>query len=176
MSEKSFRPPPDSHGDDMEDELIARARTGDREAIERLLQRHRGDLRRFARKMCRSEDADDAVQHGMIQLATHASAFRGAAKLTSWLFTIVKRECMRLVRVVRGTADIHPLDSASDPEVLLAIERALASLDAPLREVLILRDIEELTGPEAAERLGITLEAMKTRLHHARARMREALT
>jgi RNA polymerase sigma factor (sigma-70 family) len=114
-----------------------------------------------------------------LKLATEVSAFRGAAKLTSWLFTIVKRECLRLFARVRRDVDADALDErlgqVREPDVLLALERALLSLPPPLREVILLRDVEELTGPEVADQLGISLEAMKTRLHRARAEMRATL-
>jgi RNA polymerase sigma factor (sigma-70 family) len=165
----------------VDDDLLRRAQSGDREAIEALLTRHQPDLRRFARRVCRtSEDADDATQYAMVQLSSQVSAFRGVARLTSWLFTIIKRECLRLIAKFRRDAvEENVLDerlgSARDPDILIALQRALASLDPRLREVLLLRDVEELTGPEVASALGISLEAMKTRLHRARYEMRRSL-
>lgn len=163
-----------------DDDVLQRARSGDRAAIEALLVRHQPDLRRFARRVCRtSEDADDATQHAMVKLATELPAFRGVAKLTSWLFTIVKRECLRLIARVRRNVPADKLDArlaiARELDVLLTLQRALSSLDPRLREVLLLRDVEELTGPEVAGRLGISLEAMKSRLHRARTEMRNTL-
>jgi RNA polymerase sigma factor (sigma-70 family) len=162
------------------DDVLERARRGERGAIDALLVRHQPDLRRFARRMCRtSEDAEDAAQHALVKLSTEISAFRGAAKITSWLFTVVKRECLRLVARVRRDVGADRLDErlaqVREPEVRLALERALSSLEPPLREVLLLRDVEELTGPEVAVRLGISLEAMKSRLHRARSEMRSTL-
>jgi RNA polymerase sigma factor (sigma-70 family) len=165
---------------DPSDDVLERARSGDRAAIEELLMRHQPDLRRFARRVCRtSEDADDATQHAMVKLATELPAFRGAAKLSSWLFTIVKRECLRLLARLRRDVLADDLDdrlaTAHEPDILLALQRALSSLDPMLREVLLLRDVEELTGPEVAGRLRISLEAMKSRLHRARTEMRHTL-
>ena len=160
--------------------VLERARLGDREAIEALLATHQPHLRRFAHRMCRTrEDADDAVQHAMVQLTQHADEFRGAGKLASWFFTIIKRECMRLFALARRDGELEAqydrLDRARDPELLLALERSLGALEPELREVLLLRDVQEFTGPEVAQMLDITLEAMKSRLHRARLSMRQAL-
>lgn len=160
-------------------DLLSRARDGDRAAIESLLARHHPDLKRFARRVCRAEDAEDAVQHTMIQLATQVNSFRGVAKLTSWLFTILKRECRRLEARVRRLVIKDDFDDVlsdrRDLELLEAIESALVALEPALREVVLLRDVEQLTGPEVAAELGITLEAMKSRLHRARTALRHAL-
>lgn len=159
-------------------EVLARARAGDRASIERLLFAYQPDVRRFARRVCRVEDADDAVQHALVQLAAKLGTFREAARLTSWLFTVVKRECLRLLAGLRreGEGELGPpLADATDVEVRLSLLRALAGLDAAHRDVLLLRDVEQRTGPEVAEALGISLEAMKSRLHRAREQVRAEL-
>ena len=164
-----------------EERILERARGGEKSAIEALLATHQPSLRRFAHRMCRTRaDADDAVQHAMVQLAQHADEFRGEGKLTSWFFTIIERECMRLVSVARRNGEVAALyaqlTSVRDTALLLALERSLSGLEPDLREVILLRDVEELSGPEVAERLGISLEAMKSRLPRARLSMRAALT
>jgi RNA polymerase sigma factor (sigma-70 family) len=159
-------------------EVLARARAGDRASIERLLFAYQPDVRRFARRVCRVEDADDAVQHALVQLTTKLGTFREAARLTSWLFTVVKRECLRLLARLRreGEGELEPpLGDATDVEVRLSLLRALAGLDDAHRDVLLLRDVEQRPGPEVAEALGISLEAMKSRLHRAREQVRAEL-
>jgi len=159
-------------------ELVNAARDGDRAAMDRLLAEYQPDVRRFALRACRtSEDADDAVQHTLVQLSTQLGMFQGLSRLTSWLFTIVKNECTRLLgRAGRGTADDTAIDrtlaSCGDVELTIALHQALSRLDPDLREVVLLRDVQELTGPEVAVRLDLTLEAMKSRLHRARERLR----
>ena len=162
-------------------ELIDAARAGDRAAMERLLAEYQPDVRRFALRACRtSEDAEDAVQHTLVQLSTQLDVFRGLSRLTSWLFTIVKNECTRLLgRARRASADDTVSDramaSCGDLELAVALNQALSRLDPELREVVLLRDVQELTGPEVAARLDLTLEAMKSRLHRARERLRHEL-
>jgi RNA polymerase sigma factor (sigma-70 family) len=166
---------------DDEAEVLTRARAGERASIERLLIIYQPDMRRFARRVCRSEDADDAVQHALVQLATKLGAFRSAARLTSWLFTIVRRECLRLLaRLRHDMADNdgveQALANATDAELRFSLQRALAGLDDAHRDVILLRDVEQRTGPEVAEALSISLEAMKSRLHRAREQVRAELT
>jgi len=106
---------------------------------------------------------------------------RVIAAFASWLFRIVERECRRLLGLQRRTV---PLENA-DPSALRIepvpsdLRRDLGAMIAALpdlyREVLILRDIEELTAPEAAAQLDISVEAVKSRLHRARGMLREKL-
>jgi RNA polymerase sigma factor (sigma-70 family) len=161
--------------------LVSAARDGDRAAMDRLLAEYQPDVRRFALRTCRtSEDADDAVQHTLVQLSTQLGSFQGLSRLTSWLFTIVKNECMRLLgRARRASGDDSAIDgvlaSCGDIELAIALNQALLRLEPELREVVLLRDVQELTGPEVAARLDLTLEAMKSRLHRARERLRVEL-
>jgi RNA polymerase sigma factor (sigma-70 family) len=162
--------------------LIESARQGNAQAIERLLAQSQPDLRRFARRSCAtSEDADDAVQTALWSLQRNVGSVRVVAAFAGWLFRIVERECHRLLRLRRKTEPwTEELDATlSLPEDPLALRRdlacALAALPAEYREVLVLRDIEEWTAPEAAEHLRVSVAALKSRLHRARAMMRERL-
>lgn len=162
--------------------LIEAARRGDAAALEQLLSQSQPDLRRFARRSCAtSEDADDAVQVALWSVQRNIGSVRVVAAFAGWLFRIVERECYRLLRLRRHTdewteeleASLHLL---ADPLALRRdLAHALAALPAEYRDVLVLRDVEELTAPEAAERLQLTVAALKSRLHRARAMMRERL-
>lgn len=162
--------------------LVTAARAGDAAALDRLLAQSQPDLLRFARRTCaNAEDAEDAVQAALWQLHRRIGTLRVIAAFTSWLFRIVERECRRLLGLQRRTV---PLDEA--PFSALALDPVptdlrrdfgmmIAALPDLYREVLILRDVEELTGPEAAAQLGISVEAVKSRLHRARGLLREKL-
>jgi RNA polymerase sigma-70 factor (ECF subfamily) len=174
---------------DAEEQLLLAAQAGDRAALERLLFRHRHGVYRYGLKVCRTtEDAEDAVQETLFAATRAIKAVRGGAgALTSWLFTIVRRECARLFERWRPgqrvEADVEVVDALDvalsvEDEVLARrrselIACALAALDPIDREVLLLRDIQELTAPEAADRLGVSVDALKSRLHRARQRLRE---
>jgi RNA polymerase sigma factor (sigma-70 family) len=162
--------------------LVTAARAGDAAALDRLLAQSQPDLLRFARRTCaNAEDAEDAVQVALWQLHRRIGTLRVIAAFTSWLFRIVERECRRLLGLQRRTA---PLDEA--PSSALALDPVptdlrrdlgmmIAALPDLYREVLILRDVEELTAPEAAAQLGISVDAVKSRLHRARGLLREKL-
>ncbi len=170
------------------DEILAAARNGDRRALAELLRMHRHGVYRYGLQVCRTtEDAEDAVQETLWAATRAIRKFRGpASSIVSWMFTIVRRVCLRLIEgqhrgptTLEGTEDALPVD-APGPDDLLAdrqraelLAAALGALDPLHREVVLLRDIEELSAPEAAARLGVSVGALKSRLHRARGRLRD---
>jgi RNA polymerase sigma-70 factor (ECF subfamily) len=169
------------------DALLRDAQAGDSTALHQLLLAHRNGVYRYGLQVCRTtEDAEDAVQETLWAATRAIRAFRGTAEtVTRWLFTIVRNECYRRLEGHRYAP--APLDSASGladegaaPDDQLEVRRrarrlveALEALDPLHREAILLRDIQELTAPEAAERLGISIDALKSRLHRARASLRD---
>ncbi|MGE4078956.1 MAG: RNA polymerase sigma factor, partial [Reyranella sp.] len=144
--------------------LVVAAKAGDAAAIDRLLAVSQPDLLRFARRTCATtEDAEDAVQTALWQLHRRIGTLRVIAAFASWLFRIVERECRRLLGLRRPTVPIDQVAGsmlAINP-VPVGLQRDLgamiAALPALYREVLVLRDIEEFTTPEAAAELGISV-------------------
>ena len=178
---------------DLESEtLLSAAQDGDRAALEALLSRHRETVFRYGLRYCGStEDTEDAVQETLWAAARYITSFRRAAAVTTWLFTIVRNKCHRLVssswhrHTEPDLADVlpHIPDSRQSVEEQVAMEQirrilaaALSRLEANHREVLLLRDVEGLTAPEAADRLGISVQALKSRLHRAREQLRAQVT
>lgn len=162
-------------------DLIAAAQTGDPAAIARLLAACQGDIRRYARRHCLASDVDDAVQESLLAVTRHIASLKAVAAFAGWLLTMARRECQRLARrALRHDA----LDDAEaerrllgqpDHALRLDIARALESLPAHYRLVVLLRDMEELSIAEIAERLGEAEGAVKSRLHRARGLVREYL-
>jgi RNA polymerase sigma-70 factor (ECF subfamily) len=122
--------------------------------------------------------------------------FRGAAAVSTWLYTIARSFCLKKRRRSKfAPADEESLDARApgeearqiaDParapddalagrQIEAALEQAIADLDPMYREVLVLRDVEGLTAPEVAEVMGLTVEAVKSRLHRARLAVRAAV-
>ena len=163
-------------------ELIERARSGDPHALDRLLVVCRPDLERYARRHCESDDVEEAIQDALRILHRKVGGLRSVAAFAGWLFQVVRRACRALTRgrwrhvpleAVRD--DALPDSSASNPELRIMVAAAIASLPRSYREVLLLRDLHGLSAQEVAVALDISEEAAKSRLHRARALVRDAL-
>jgi RNA polymerase sigma-70 factor (ECF subfamily) len=171
-----------------QDKLLAAAQAGDHRALEQLLRRQRDGVYRYGLRVCpTTEDAEDAVQATLWAAARSIGAFRGASTITTWLFTIVRRQCQRLHgrrhrQVEFGELEAapplapSPEDQAVADELRDILAAALAGLDPAHRQVLLLRDVQGLPAPEAAATLALSVPALKSRLHRARAQLRAALT
>ena len=162
---------------------VLAASAGDREAIATLLAAAQPDIRRYARRTCRTtSDVEDAVQETLFVLYRHLSALRQIGSMSAWLFTVVHRQCLRLAAAIVGAPlDIDALDregrlaSTTDAELRIDLANAIQSLPQHYRDVVLLRDFEERTVDEIASLLDLTREATKARLHRARAMLREYL-
>ncbi len=177
--------------------LLEAARNGDRRALEDLLVRHQRKVYRFGLKMCRDpEDAKDVVQETLLAVARTVKDFRGASSVSTWLYTIARSFCIKKRRRSKFAPEQEESIDARDPgmearqiadpgraqdeslagrQVEAALEKAIADLDPMYREVLVLRDVEGLSAPEVAEVMGLSVEAVKSRLHRSRVAVREAI-
>jgi RNA polymerase sigma-70 factor, ECF subfamily len=174
-------------------DLLARARKGDREALELLLAHHQTQIYRFGLKMCRDpEDAQDVLQDTLFAMARGVPDFRGASSISTWLYAIARSFCIKKRRRSKfAPAEERSLDSdvdleasrLADPakrpdeafaghEVERALDHAIGALEPMYREVLLLRDVEGLTATEVAEVLNLSVQAVKSRLHRARLSVR----
>jgi RNA polymerase sigma-70 factor (ECF subfamily) len=181
--------------DPSEQELLAAAQRGDREALGSLLERHQARVFRFGMKMCRAEeDAKDVLQETLLAAARALPEFRGGSSLSTWLYTIARSFCIKQRRRSRfapetvesldagapARAAVQLPDPARGPDEALhgrrveaTLEEAIGALEPKYREVLVLRDVEGLSAAEVAEVLGLSVEAVKSRLHRARVAVRE---
>ena len=164
-------------------ELLDAAQRGDIDALQRLIVQARPRLTRYAAEHCaNSSDAEEAVQESLVIVYRSLPTLRALEAYSSWLFQIIKRECRRLSQKM-----FHrnvPLDEAAkrsylhrqtDVELRLDIVMAIQSLPDLYREVIVLRDFEELTVKEIASRLRMLPETVKTRIHRRRRLIREHL-
>lgn len=173
----------------MDPRLIEDAKAGDAAAMERLLGELAPVLSRYGRSMCRNAtDAEDVLQDALLAVAQNLPAFEGRSSLSSWAYTLARTACVRKRRGLKNRpfapeeAAPAAVDEGPDPERLTEgrelrdmVREALDGLSEDHRDVLVLRDVEGLTAPEAAEVLGIGIDALKSRLHRARGALREAL-
>jgi RNA polymerase sigma factor (sigma-70 family) len=170
------------------DGIVATAQRGDVDALRTLLATSQPRVHRFARTVCLSEqDAEDATQEALIILYRKIGTLRASAALASWMFRIVRNECLRRIAMARRWR-YEPIDSATElssdgsveDEVSQRMENErvavlIADLPADQRRVLLLRDVYGYPGKEVAASLGLSVAAMKSRLHRARAAVREGL-
>lgn len=170
-------------------ELLARARRGDKEALEALLTSVAPAIHRFGLRMCKNvHDAEDVLQDTLLNVAKHLSDFEGRSSLSSWIFSLTRSACAKKRRGLKNRPPVsdeqlserpdpgpNPEVRAADQELAFALSGALDRLSDDQREVLLLRDVEGLSAPEAASSLGISVQAVKSRLHRAREALRAAL-
>jgi len=174
----------------VDSETLAKARAGDTAAMERVLAEVAPSVHRFGMRMCRhADDADEVLQDTLLAIANNLSAFEGRSSLSSWVFTLARTACSRRRRGLKNQPFVaddsapEPIDERASPEdaalqrdLQTRVNNAIDRLPLQFREVLELRDVQGLPANEAAESLGITVEALKSRLHRARSALRDALT
>lgn len=166
--------------------LLHSVAAGDRAAFDALVERHQASVYRLLSAMgASSADADDALQETFVAAWRNAGSFQGAGSARAWILTIARNALRRAHRRRAGEPErFEPLEELGlqagwgreDPE-LEALERrdllgkALGTLSSADREILVLRELEGFAGEEVAEMLGLTVPAMKSRLHRARLRL-----
>ena len=179
-----------------EEGLLERARTGDLEALDELLRAVQPQLYRYSMKMCRHEqDAEDVLQDSLMTLARSFRDFRGASSLSTWLFSIARSFCIKKRRRSKfaptheeSLDGLSPTDQQritsqtptpdaylESAEIWRQVQWALHRIEPDYREVLVLRDIEGLSAKEVAEVVGLSVAAVKSRLHRSRLQLRDHL-
>jgi RNA polymerase sigma factor (sigma-70 family) len=164
------------------EQVINAAQKGDTRAIATLLDGSHAHVHRFARTLCSTpEDAEDAAQEALIVLYRKIGTLRAAAALASWMFQIVRHECIRRSRLaLRAPTYPSPQPSSTEESALVRLEverivACIAALPSEQRAVLVLRDIQGLSGSATAQSLGLSRAAMKSRLHRGRETLRSQL-
>lgn len=161
--------------------LIYAAQHGDAQALNQLIVISQTDARRYARRHCQASDVDDAVQEALLIMSRRIAALKKPAAFAGWLFTVVRRECDRLARAMFHGESLEDervesyLACKSDAGLRHDLATALESLPAHYLEVILMRDFEEMTISEMASTLSEEAGAIKSRLHRARALVREYL-
>jgi RNA polymerase sigma-70 factor (ECF subfamily) len=180
--------------------LLEGVRAGDERACEALVRRHGGRMLAVARRFLRTEeDSADAVQDAFLSAFRSLDGFEGNSALGTWLHRIVVNVCLMRLRARSRSRELriddllptfdesghhsHPVRTWEDQglarltrdETCAQIRACIDELPEPYREVLLLRDIEELDTEQTARHLGINPGAVKTRLHRARQALRTLL-
>ena len=173
-------------------ELLRRARQGDRAALGALLAFHRARMQKLALRICRSPaDADDAVQEASISVLHKLGQHREDSSFSSWLHRVTQNAALLVLRQRRRqvasslsdvTGKLTPVDPATPLDEHYDYRRQLRSvltaaerLSPVLLKTLELRELNGMDGAQVAEHLGVSLEVVKTRVHRARAALKESL-
>jgi RNA polymerase sigma-70 factor, ECF subfamily len=177
---------------DTEASLIARAQAGDVAAFERLSSAYADRLFMLLLRLLGDRaEAEDVAQEVMLRAWQGITRFRGQSSYFTWLYRIAVNEAKRAMEkrgrrpagVPIGADELQLPDSplldpsrqAENNELRQALARALAGLPPDLRMAIVLRDVEGLSTQEAAQIVGISQAAFKSRLHQARLRVRAAI-
>jgi RNA polymerase sigma-70 factor, ECF subfamily len=174
-----------------DEQLVERALAGDGDAFGEVVRRWERKIYALAYGITGSvEEARDAAQETFIAAYRNLQGFRGEAKVSSWLHRIAVNQCITRQRRARVRAETgieeeaetaggrffshggSPAHAAESEQRAEAVRRAVASLPRELREVVLLKEFEELTFQEIADALGIPLSTVKGRLYTALRQLR----
>ena len=169
--------------------------------FDRLYRDHVDRIYRFAQRLCgQVEDAQDLVQDTFLNAYRGLEGFRGDAQVSTWLYRIAARACLRLRRKRKGeparelsldefiptsegefrlqlpTDGLTPEEALENKELKRALHQAIQKLPNKYRVVLVLRDMEGLTAKEVGTIMGLNERAVKSRLHRARLFVRRELS
>jgi RNA polymerase sigma-70 factor (ECF subfamily) len=181
-----------------EEQMIASVLSGDREKYHDLIRPYEQSVYRMALSFMKSEsDAEDVAQEAFISAFRNLAAFRGQAKFSTWLISITLNEArgrlrrQSLVRMesldetpeeggrvspalLRDWREV-PSEALERKEIREMLRQAIEGLAPIYREVVLLRDVEELSVEETATALAISAASVKTRLHRARIMLQREL-
>ena len=181
-----------------EEQMIASVLSGDREKYHDLIRPYEQSVYRMALSFMKSEsDAEDVAQEAFLNAFRNLAAFRGQAKFSTWLISITLNEArgrlrrQSLVRMesldetpeegghvspalLRDWREV-PSEALERKEIREMLRQAIDGLAPINREVVLLRDVEELSVEETATALAISVASVKTRLHRARIMLQKEL-
>lgn len=168
---------------DSDPAIIQRVLGGARAEFETLVRRHNQRLFRAARAIVKSDtEAEDVLQQTWLEIYRHLGQFRGDAQFTTWATRIAVNAALAharkqpVIAEVVDAPDPHtPQDDVGNAQLGKLLEKCLAELPQGSREVMVLRDVLELDTAETAAALGVSEEAVRVRLHRARAAVAASL-
>ena len=177
-----------------EEELIETAKSGDKKAMTELVKNYEKTVYNFAFKICRDpERAENTMQETFLSMVKSLHQFDGKSKLSTWLYRIVANHCLMEVRKRKhefvSIDDENGLYDNSDPagwdtipanvlenkELKTILDEAIQKLSPDYRVVFLLRDVEGFSTEETGEMTELSVPAVKSRLHRARAFLRNEI-
>lgn len=180
-----------------DEEVVERVLAGEIELFEIVMRRYNQRLYRVARAILADDgEAEDVMQDAYVRAYAHLGQFAGQARFSTWLTRIAVHEALARARRGRRLVQIEDLSPRKEDSMTLLsstgternpeqqaiqhnlqalLEIAIEALPESFRSVLVLREVEGLSTAETAESLGISEALVKTRLHRARAALRQDL-
>lgn len=179
-----------------EKNLIEQAQQGNRKALAELVKLHEQTIYNFSFKICRDRDkAENIMQETFYSFVKSLHQFDGNSKLSTWLYRIVANHCLMAARKTKNynfvslendddefyedryTADWSrlPDKTTEDKELKQILDNAISKLSPDYRIVFLLRDVEGMSTEETAKITELSIPAVKSRLHRARAFLRHEL-
>ena len=176
-----------------DEEVVARVLQGESALFEIIMRRYNQRLYRVARAILRDDgEAEDVMQDAYVRAYQHLNQFAGRAKFSTWLTRIAVHEALSRSRRrsrfddldtavesngdrIMTSTDPSPEQQAFSGELKTLLETAVLALPEHYREVVVMRDVEEMSTNEVAVVLDISEENVKVRLHRARALLRREL-
>lgn len=178
-----------------EEELISLAQSGDKKALAELVKKYEQTIYNFAFKICRNKErAEHTMQETFLSMIKNLHQFDKKSKLSTWLYTIVSNHCLMLARSSKkyGFTSLDDEDASIDEvsitdwsvspdkiaennELQEILDEAIQKLPADYRIIFLLRDVEGLSTEETGKITELSVPAVKSRLHRARAFLRNEL-
>ena len=178
-----------------DEEVVRRVLAGESALFEVLMRRHNQRVYRAARAIVRDEaEAEDVMQQAYVNAYLHLDQFGGRARFSTWLTRIATHEALARIRRRSRFTEIETMTESADrgdvltergpnperqafmTELRRTLEGGVDALPEAYRAVFVLRDVEGLSTAETAECLGVSADAVKTRLVRARAQLRRQIT
>ena len=168
-------------------QLIKAFNEGDDDAFQKLILKHKEKVRNLIYLTLGNTDyIDDIMQDVFIKVYNSLGSFRFESKFSTWLYKITVNKCKDHLKKKYVRKVIVPLDEQinlrshdgrhnAEPDLAHLLKTAIDKLPPKLREPLILRDVEELSYQEIADKMGLQLGAVKSRIFRARATLRAML-
>ena len=173
-----------------QEHIIARARRGDADAFEQLVEAYRNQVFRLALRMCGNEaDADEVAQEAFLSAWKGLPNFRGESQFSTWLYQLTTHAAIDLMRREKRQAaaeDIDEITTADDgpspqqqaerAETRREVRSALMQLPEEYWQVLLLRFMQELSYEEIGRALKLPVGTVKSRLNRAKAQLKDILS
>jgi len=182
-----------------DEQLIARVKKGDYDAFERLVRKYEARIFHHCLKFLNNQDeAEDILQETFLQVYKSLDSFRGEAAFSTWLIKIATNNCLMRIRKKKKVDIVsidkpieidgsqlpreivdwskNPFSQVSNDEIRAVLDQAISGLPEDKRVILVLKDVEGFSNIEIAEMLGISVAAVKSRLHRARLYVRDIIS